>query len=77
MVKTTLYLEDSMMLRLKELARSEGRKQSSLVREALQSYLDQHQRPEPKGIGSYRSGREDISERGEELLAERPRPGSR
>jgi metal-responsive CopG/Arc/MetJ family transcriptional regulator len=77
MTKTTLYLEDSMMLSLKELARAQGRKQSALIREALQKYLDRHERPEPKGIGAYRSGRQDVSERAEELLAERPLPGTR
>ncbi len=76
MTKTTLYLDEVMLLSLRELARSQGRKQSVLVREALSTYLQRHTRPSAKGIGAYRSGRPDISERTEELLAERQRPGA-
>ena len=76
MTKTTLYLDESTLLGLKELAHSQGLKRSVLIREALKSYVERHGRPLPKGIGAYRSGRSDISERAEELLAARPRPGA-
>lgn len=76
MTKTTLYLDESMMLDIKALAKAQGRKQSLLIREALARYLADHERPKPIGIGSYRSGRSDVSERAEELYRERPRPGA-
>jgi predicted transcriptional regulator len=76
MTKTTLYLDETTMLSLKELARSQGRHQSVLIREAIDAYLEGQSRPAAKGIGGYRSGRRDIGERVEELLAERPRPGA-
>jgi len=76
MTKTTLYLDETMMLSLKEAAKAEGRSQATLIREAIAAYLKRRERPKPKGIGIYSSGRSDLSERAEELLAERPRPGS-
>ena len=76
MVKTTLYLEEPIVDSLRELAESQGREQSALVQEALRAYIQGYERPSPKGIGAYNSGRSDISERAEELLADRPRPGS-
>jgi metal-responsive CopG/Arc/MetJ family transcriptional regulator len=74
MTKTVLYIEEDTLLSLKEMARPQGRNQSTLIREALRSYVTQHERPRPKGIGAYRSGRTDVSERTEELLARHPRP---
>ena len=70
MVKTTLYLDEGTLLSLKELAKAEGRYQSALIRDALAAYLKTRGRPMPQGIGAYSSGRSDISERAEELLAE-------
>lgn len=69
MVKTTLYLDETTMLRLRQLSKKQGRQQSALIREALDAYLDRNdKRPMPKGVGAYSSGRSDISERAEELL---------
>lgn len=76
MTKTTLYLDEATLVGLKELARAQGRKRSVLIREALHAYLERHDRPRPLGIGAYHSGRTDISERAEELLAQRSRPGA-
>jgi predicted transcriptional regulator len=76
MTKTTLYLDESTRLSLQELAKAQGRSSSVLIREAVWLYLDHQNRPKPKGVGAYRSGRTDISERVEELLAERQLPGA-
>ncbi len=77
MVKTTLYLKESMAVSLRQLAKARGRRQSELIREALESYLEaQDGRPMPRGVGAYASGRADISERAEELLAEMEGPGN-
>jgi Ribbon-helix-helix protein, copG family len=70
MVKTTLYLEETIVHVLEELASEEGRSQGEVVREALLVYRGQQTRPAPKGIGKYRSGRSDVSARAEELLRE-------
>ena len=75
MSKTTLYIDQETLFDVKQLARAKGTNQSSIIREAVSQYLVRHQRPLAKGIGAYQSGRSDISERIEELLDERPRPG--
>jgi hypothetical protein len=71
MPRTTLDLETGMLLRVREAAKAEGRSQAALIREAIAVYLEQRERPKPKGVGVYASGRSDLSERTEELLAER------
>jgi len=68
MVKTTLYLEEETVHVLEEIASEEGRSQGEIIRAALLSYKSQQTRPVPRGIGIYRSGRADVSERAEELL---------
>jgi hypothetical protein len=73
MVKTTLYLEESTVHALKELASEEGRSQEEVIREALLTYKSQQTRPTPKGIGEYRSGRSDVSENAEDLLRQAAR----
>lgn len=72
--KTTVYLVSSDYRRIKALARSEGRSAADLVREAVALYVARRgtgARPASVGIG--RSGRGDLSERAEDLLAEMPR----
>lgn len=70
MIKTTLYLEESTDRDLKRIARLQGRSQAEVIREALATYAAQVSRPQPPGLGAYRSGRSDVSERAEELLRE-------
>lgn len=76
MVETTLYLEEDTLQTLLQLAKAQGRSQSEIIREALAIYKERGPRPTPKGIGAYRSGRSDVSERAEDLLREAAR-GSR
>jgi hypothetical protein len=68
MVKTTLYLEEETLHVLEQLASREGRSQGEVLREALLAYKSGAERPAPKGVGMYRSGRSDISEKAEEFL---------
>lgn len=68
MAKTSLQLEEETAQVLEQLASREGRSQEEVLREALRVYRNQQDRPAPKGLGMYRSGRSDISERAEELL---------
>ena len=68
MVKTTVYMLPEIALRVRQLAAAEGRSQAEIIREAVQAYTGKSARPRPKGVGSYHSGRSDVSQRAEELL---------
>jgi hypothetical protein len=67
--KTTVYLTAADYRRLKAMARSEGRTTAELVREAVAVYVTRRGGKRPTTIASGRSGRGDLSERAEELLA--------
>ena len=69
-IKTTVYLDADAYRRLKTLAREQNRPAAELVREAVAAYAQRHapaRRPRSVGVG--RSGRRDLSERAEDLLA--------
>jgi hypothetical protein len=67
--KTTVYLMAADYRRLKAMARSEGRTTAELVREAVAVYVTRRGGQRPTTIASGHSGRGDLSERAEELLA--------
>ncbi len=68
--KTTIYLNPVDYRTLKALARAQGRTTAALVREAVAEYARRHSVPaRPASLGAGRSGRSDLSERSEELLA--------
>jgi predicted transcriptional regulator len=67
MVKMTIYMDDEVALTLRQLAVTERRPQAEIIREAILAYTKSAGR-RPKGIGAYKSGRTDISERAEELM---------
>jgi predicted transcriptional regulator len=70
LVKTTVYLAGSAYRRLQALARARRRPAAELVREAVSEYAAREARgPRPRSIAAGRSGRRDLSERAEELLA--------
>jgi predicted transcriptional regulator len=70
--RTTITLPADLNRRVRAKARLEGRSISSILREALQAYLDGQEPPGlPSFTGIAASGRGDLSERVEELLAER------
>jgi hypothetical protein len=69
MDKTTLYLDSGDYRRLKAIAASRKQAPAALVREAVAEYVARHATPRPKSLGAVRSGRGDLSERTDELLA--------
>ncbi len=70
MEKTTVYLHKADYRRLKALAKEAGRPVAELVREAVAEYAARHgPAARPSSIGVGRSGRGDLSECAEDLLA--------
>jgi hypothetical protein len=70
MQKTTLYLEAEAYTRLKKLARVKRKSPASLVREAVAEYTARHApRRKPRSVGAFKSGRRDLGQRAEQLLA--------
>jgi predicted transcriptional regulator len=70
MDKTTLYLDSDDYRKLKRIAATRKRAPAALVREAVAEYVArQGQTCLPKSVGAFASGRHDVSERAEELLA--------
>ena len=68
--RTTVYLNRADYERLKVIARARRQAPAALVREAVAEYARRHGgRRFPKSVGAGRSGRGDLSERTEELLA--------
>jgi hypothetical protein len=74
-IKTPVYFDEEWPSRSASWPTAQGRSQAEVVRDAVMQYVRQASRPEPKGIGAYRSGRSDISERAEELLKAATRGG--
>lgn len=74
--KTTVYLDRGEYHELKVIARSEGTTPAALIREAVSEYAARHRKArEPRSIAVGRSGRGDLSERVDELLAGMGRSG--
>jgi len=68
--KTTVYLYADDYRRLKGLGRGRGEKAATLVREAVAEYVARHAPVRrPKSLGKFSSGRPDLGERAEDLLA--------
>ena len=68
--KTTVYLDSGEYRRLKTMAQAQGRSPAALLREAVAEYNRRHGgRKTPRSLGAGRSGRGDLSERAEDLLA--------
>ena len=77
MLRTTIYLDEDVALAIRQLSGQQRRSQAEIIREALRRYVKQANKrdkaPKPSGIGAYRSGRHDVSERAEELLRQAAR----
>lgn len=67
MKRTTVKVPDELDARLRNEAERRGKTVSEITREALESYLGPRSRLSFAGIGA--SGRQDISERIEEIFA--------
>lgn len=78
MVKTTVYLDETVVARLRELSRIRHTSQAELIRDALAIFVEQqfYTRPEPVGVGQFRSGRPDVGRRAEQLLRKAARERS-
>jgi predicted transcriptional regulator len=77
MKRTTIFLDESVERDLQALARRQKRPLASVVREALDGYVNREVRRKGPGlrfaaVGS--SGRSDTAERAEELLFRELRP---
>jgi hypothetical protein len=69
-MKVIVYLEHPEYRRLVAIGRELGRAPASLVREAVAEFVRRRGRPRSvQSLGAGRSGRHDLSERAEELLA--------
>ncbi len=75
MKRTTVFLDEPLIRRLKQKARAEGKSFAQVVREAVSAYVASPRtgkRPLSSIIGKYSSGYTDTSERFEELLWQDP-----
>lgn len=69
-IKTTMYLSAADYRRLKQLGARLGRPAAELLREAVAEYLARKTGAKrPRSIGALHSGRRDLSQRAESLLA--------
>lgn len=70
MKRTTIFADEGMLGVLRQIARTDGKSLASVIRQALERYIDARKRPLriPSVLGIGRSGRKDIAERHEELL---------
>lgn len=72
MLRTTVYLDEEVALAIRQLAERQKRSQADIIRDALARYLRQGERenanPSPPGVGAFRSGRSDVSEKAETIL---------
>jgi plasmid stability protein len=70
MRRTTIFLDEPLLRRLRAAAEREGRSFAALVRDALTAYLDGPRagRRLPSIAGRFAGGRPDTSERLNELL---------
>jgi metal-responsive CopG/Arc/MetJ family transcriptional regulator len=70
MKRTTVFADDDVMKKLKEIAKRENSTVSEITRKALNEFVSRRARKRSRlsliGIG--RSGRKDVAERTEELL---------
>ena len=69
MQKTTVYLDEDVYRRLKQVAQQRHRAPAEMIREAVAVYTDRHaQRRKPRSVGRFTSGRPDLGQHAEELL---------
>ena len=70
MQKTTVYMHEETYRRLKQIARERHRPPAEMVREAVAEYTARHStRRRPRSVGAFKSGRRDLGQCAEALLA--------
>lgn len=70
MKRTTIFVEEDVLRRLREIAQRDNTTVSDAIRSALKYYVSRRKRRRPPVslVGVGRSGRHDVAERAEELL---------
>lgn len=69
MKRTTIVADEALLLELKYRAKREGKTVSELIRKVLDDYLRRSERRKTLSfVAAGRSGRNDISEKSEEIL---------
>jgi len=70
MKRTTVFPDEDVLRKLREVAKRENNTVSEVIRKALSEYVSQRssKRSRLSLIGIGRSGRKDVAERAEELL---------
>ncbi|HEY7602353.1 MAG TPA: ribbon-helix-helix protein, CopG family [Methylomirabilota bacterium] len=70
MRRTTIFADEDVLRRLREIAKRENLTLSDVIRAALDRYVSRHgpKRPRLSLIGIGRSGRRDVAEHAEDLL---------
>ena len=74
MVSLTVQIDDRLAELVRQLATAQQRSENEIVTEALAIYA-QTKRPIPKGVGKYHGGRQDTSQKADEILREAAREG--
>ena len=73
MKRTSIFLDEPLERDLEILARRQGRPKAALIRDALSRYVDTERRTASNRLGFVAvggSGRSDVAERHEDLLAQ-------
>ena len=74
MTRTTILLENDLLLRVKQLAHTQGTTFTAILREALSSYLEAKQEPRSFSfIATGQSGKGNLSEDVEKILRQKAR----
>jgi predicted transcriptional regulator len=68
MVKTTVYLDEDLVVSLRDLSQRKRKPQAELIREAIRKFANSNPPPLPAGMGMFDSGRTDTSSRRKELI---------
>jgi hypothetical protein len=71
----TIMLDEQTAATVRQLAAEKRRPEMGTVRDALALYARAGRRPAPIGLGRYRSGAHDISERARTLIRDAVREG--
>jgi ribbon-helix-helix CopG family protein len=75
MVKTTVYLDDSVLRSLRTMSQREAKSQAQLIREALREFTCSLKPPLPAGMGAFDSGFTNTTSRRKNLLKSAARSG--
>lgn len=74
MTRTTILLESDRWLEIKQLARASGKTATAIIREALQTYLEQRRPARSLSFTAVgKSGRRNVSKDAEKILRRKAR----